>query len=170
MTTRITTWVFKAAVRTALDPIDKRVTVVEGRHALMWAVAEQRSAEALHHTGQPVFDRLIEEFLRKSLNDQELTQFIERLRAVIADETMEKQTPHAELLLSGAMEELEVRRGMAMPLTDHAHQTVLEENVAAGKAMAEEAAPGEPKKEVLNVAVLNVDVLNVTPEPPEKKP
>jgi hypothetical protein len=138
--TKVVRWVFNAAVDKIIAPLVGRMDLIEDRIKLLWAMGEQRAMETLHHLEQPIFDYLIEQFQSHTMTPQELTQFTERLEAIIADPGMFEQHPSASVLLNSALAEGEARFGLpgqrAQGLAG-----VLKENVIAGEAMRVEAKP-----------------------------
>jgi hypothetical protein len=133
---------FKLAVQSAIAGTQARVVQLEKHERLIWDIAKQRAFEKLHHTDQPAFDLLLEEFRAHSMSEQQLTQFIERLEILSKDEQHRERVPAANLLLESAMLEREARHGFEGFINSAVERA---ENVIAGDVMAREA--GDTKRE-----------------------
>jgi hypothetical protein len=155
---KITGWVFRASVASALKPLtdlvtafEQRLFIVETRQGLLWSVGEQRAMELIHHTDQPFFDYLIDQYQAHTLTDQELDQFISRLEVLSEDESkVLTQGPPAKLLLNSAMNERLTRTGLPRLPTNKSDQQTTDENTRASQTMALESSRegSESSKEV----------------------
>jgi hypothetical protein len=134
--------VFTNAVQAALGETQGRVFSLEKHERLIWDVAMQRAFEKLHHSDQPAFDKLLENFRSHRLTEQQLTQFIERLEVLVTDKRRSERIPAANLLLESALLEREARAGF-FGFIDTAEDRA--ENVLAGNELAREA--GDQKSE-----------------------
>ena len=129
-------WMFKTAIREAISPTHARVISLERHERLIWDMAMERAFEKLHHSDQPAFDKLLEDFKAHRMTEQQLTQFIERLGILIEDSQHRDRIPAANLLLESALLERDARHGFGdFPDT----QMMRDENLTAGEVMAKEA-------------------------------
>jgi len=136
----VTKRIFTNAVQAALSQTHARVVSLEKHERLIWDVAMQRAFEKLHHTDQPAFDLLLEDFRSHRMTEQQLTQFIERLGILIKDRNHPERMPAANLLLESALLEREAREGFFGRADDAITKA---ENVTAGEVMAKEAGDHE---------------------------
>lgn len=115
----------------------EQLGIVQERQELTQGVVEQTALDTLHHTAQPVFDDLIDKYKADTLTDQELTQFIERVRVIASDPTdTTAQLPSARLMLQSAGQRQKVRDSQKIvPASEH------RENEVAGEQMRLEAEP-----------------------------
>jgi hypothetical protein len=123
------------------------MTALEDKQNVLSGVVEIQALDTLHHAEQPFFDDLIDKYKeaaaateiadqRARMNDQELTQFIQRLH-VIANDTAQRtaQQPNAKFMLGKALD-MAIARGLKPAPPSEA-----DANISAGESMRIEAHP-----------------------------